>query len=75
MEVDVTMQKDNQWEIHGDCRICRRKDYCSKPCTKNARLRNIALHHALNEYVSDKEKERKKEIRREKLRKLFRREK
>lgn len=28
------MNKSNQWELNGDCSICRRKSYCSKPCTK-----------------------------------------
>lgn len=23
----------DQWELSGACRICRRKDYCSKECT------------------------------------------
>lgn len=26
--------RTNQWELEGDCSICRRKNYCSKPCTR-----------------------------------------
>lgn len=29
--------KSNQWELEGNCNICRRKNYCSKPCTRNKR--------------------------------------
>lgn len=28
------MDKSEQWLLNGDCRICRRKKYCSKPCTR-----------------------------------------
>ena len=28
------MDKSEQWLLNGDCRICRRKNYCSKPCTR-----------------------------------------
>lgn len=31
------MEKSNQWELEGKCSICRRKNYCSKPCTRNKR--------------------------------------
>ena len=26
-----------QWLLSGDCSICRRKKYCSKPCTRTKR--------------------------------------
>lgn len=29
--------KTDQWQLDGDCSQCRRKNYCSKPCTKNKR--------------------------------------
>lgn len=25
-----------QWKLDGDCSICRRRDYCSKPCKVRA---------------------------------------
>lgn len=24
--------ENNQWKLNGDCKKCRRKEYCSKPC-------------------------------------------
>lgn len=32
--------KTDQWLLLGDCSICRRRKYCSKPCTKGKRRRN-----------------------------------
>ena len=26
---------NEQWLLDGNCRECRRKDYCSKPCKRN----------------------------------------
>lgn len=26
--------KNEQWLLEGKCHICRRKEYCSKPCKK-----------------------------------------
>lgn len=26
------MDKSEQWLLEGKCHICRRKEYCSKPC-------------------------------------------
>lgn len=25
--------EDNQWQLSGDCKKCRRQNYCSKKCT------------------------------------------
>ncbi len=27
------MENNEQWKHGGNCNICRRKNYCSKPCT------------------------------------------
>lgn len=27
------MDNNEQWKLNGDCRLCRRKNYCNKPCT------------------------------------------
>lgn len=27
----------NQWELEGKCNLCRKQNYCSKPCTRNKR--------------------------------------
>lgn len=32
--------KTDQWLLSGDCSICRRRNHCSKPCTKRKRRRN-----------------------------------
>lgn len=39
------MEKDNsnQWELEGKCSLCRRKNYCSKPCTRNTRAKNAFM--------------------------------
>lgn len=29
--------ENEQWLLNGDCSKCRRKNYCSKPCTRNKR--------------------------------------
>ena len=29
--------KSNQWELEGKCNLCRKQNYCSKPCTRNKR--------------------------------------
>lgn len=29
--------ENEQWELNGDCSKCRRKNYCSKPCTRHKR--------------------------------------
>ena len=35
-----TIQENEQWKLSGDCTKCRRKNYCSKPCTRcNRRAR------------------------------------
>ena len=30
-------KKSEQWLLVGDCRKCRRKNYCKKPCTRRKR--------------------------------------
>lgn len=27
------MKKNNQWELGGDCKSCRRAEYCKKACS------------------------------------------
>lgn len=38
------MDKSNQWELSGDCSLCRRKKYCSKPCKRNKRSTQAMIH-------------------------------
>lgn len=28
------IQKNEQWQLQGNCDKCRRNNYCSKPCTR-----------------------------------------
>lgn len=30
----MSKDRSEQWLLSGDCSICRRKNYCSKPCTR-----------------------------------------
>ena len=41
------MDKSNQWELNGDCTLCRRKKYCSNPCTMNKRYNKYLLNRAV----------------------------
>lgn len=40
------MERDEQWKHGGDCNSCRRKNYCSTPCTLRKR-RNKAILRGL----------------------------
>ncbi len=37
------MNETEQWLDRGDCSICRRKKYCSKPCTTAKRIDAVEL--------------------------------
>ena len=34
--------KDDRWKTDGNCRYCRRQDYCGRPC-KAQRMRKQAI--------------------------------
>lgn len=40
--------KDN-WLTNGKCKECRRRDYCSKPCTANKRSTYAFIHNAISD--------------------------
>lgn len=67
------VEKSEQWLLNGDCRICRKKDYCGDKCKKHLQLRRIAANLAIDEWKEEREKKRKKALRKEKLKKIFRR--
>lgn len=56
------LNKTNQWELDGDCNLCRKQKYCSKPCTKCKRetaretseVLGCLLNSALQKYVNNK---------------------
>ena len=37
------MDKTEQWKLDGDCSLCRKNNYCSKPCTRNKRETEIMI--------------------------------
>ena len=38
------MNNSEQWKLEGNCDICRRNNYCSKPCTIAKRKDTKILH-------------------------------
>ena len=40
-------QSTDQWKTGGDCRACRKRDYCRKPCSRNKRLMNVIINEAI----------------------------
>lgn len=52
----------DSWLIDGNCESCRRKNYCSKPCTKNKQavrqvIRNVVRKKMVEAMISPKPKE------------------
>ena len=43
------IQLRDAWETDGNCEMCRRKDYCSKQCTRNKRRTNAMIHNMIAE--------------------------
>ena len=41
------MENADQWKLGGDCRACRKKSYCRKPCSANKRFMNTIIHEAI----------------------------
>lgn len=44
---------EDQWLLDGNCDLCRRNKYCSKPCTANKRqrewnLKSLVIHKMIN---------------------------
>lgn len=37
------MENNEQWISGGNCNLCRRKNYCSKPCTLAKRKRKAMI--------------------------------
>lgn len=37
-----------QWKSGGNCKICRRKDYCGKMCKESKRAMQVTIEEALN---------------------------
>lgn len=41
------MSNSEQWKLDGDCNLCRRKNYCSKPCTRCKRVFEASIQRAV----------------------------
>ena len=49
----MNVKKNEQWKLDGKCSICRRKDYCSKPCTRAKRAEESFIHSAVRNAMLD----------------------
>lgn len=47
------MENRDRWLIDGDCTLCRRQEYCSKPCTLKKRRTKAAAMKVLGEALPD----------------------
>ena len=41
----MTNNNSEQWKLDGNCDICRRNNYCSKPCTIAKKKSNKELYN------------------------------
>jgi len=41
-------ESNEQWKLGGNCSLCRRKNYCSKPCTANKRRTKAIVYNAVD---------------------------
>ena len=46
------IENNEQWLKDGKCDICRRKNYCSKPCTKNKRRVKAEMYSLVHKYMN-----------------------
>lgn len=49
----MNVDKSEQWNLDGKCSICRRKNYCSKPCTRAKRARESFIRGAFGKAMLD----------------------
>ena len=45
--------KTEQWNLDGDCDLCRRKKYCSKPCTKAKRQAHAETKRLVKQILNE----------------------
>ena len=45
------MEQNEQWLSDGDCKICRKRNYCTKPCKRNQWKRQQDLNSAVAEAI------------------------
>ena len=41
------IKEDEQWKLYGDCKKCRKSNYCSKPCTCNIRYNRAEIENTV----------------------------
>ena len=41
-------EQTEQWKLDGNCKECRRKNYCKKYCSKRKRRINYEVHNAIS---------------------------
>lgn len=41
------IDESEQWKLDGRCRVCRRKEYCSKPCKACKDRREYEMRSAI----------------------------
>ena len=51
------MDNSEQWKIDGDCKVCRRDFYCTKPC----KLRKTRLDRLMQREIAKRVAERRAE--------------
>ena len=51
------MDNSEQWKIDGDCKVCRRDSYCTKPCT----LRKTRLDRLMQREITKRLAEKRAE--------------
>lgn len=45
------IEQNEQWKLNGDCNLCRRKNYCKKPCTKYTRATNRMIYSMVHQIM------------------------
>lgn len=45
--------KSNQWELDGDCSLCRRKNYCSKDCSRRKQFKKSYVKSMFREVMHE----------------------
>jgi len=43
------MKMSDNWKTNGDCKECRRKNYCTKVCTANKQMLKNLVHAKMAE--------------------------
>ena len=47
------INKTEQWKLDGKCSLCRRKNYCSKPCKKANQAKQAFIKSAIRDIMDD----------------------